>query len=112
LFGCFFFFIIKFYFLKNYLYIYYSGDVDVINYLFLTDLISSHSYLVTIFYILFTVTVITLALLNWRDNDFIIEKLQLFESMYGVIIFYSIWAKSMLYTPIVLYKFIDVLSTF
>ena len=112
LFGCAFFFIVKFYFLKNYLYIYYSGDADVINYLFVTDLMCSHSYLVTIFYILFTVTVISLALMNWRDNDFIIEKLQLFESMYGVIMFYSMWAKGMLYTPIVWYRFIDVLSAF
>ena len=107
-----FFFIIKFYFFKNYIYIYYGGDVDIINYLFLTDIISSNSYLVTIFYMLFTITVITLALMNWRDNDFIIEKLQLFESMYGVILFYSIWVKGILYTPIVWYRFIDVLSTF
>jgi hypothetical protein len=110
IFGCIFFFIIKFYFLKNYLFIFYSGENDVNNFIFMSDIIAINSYLVTIFYILFTVTVVVLSLMNWRENDFIIEKLQLLETFYGITLFYSIFAKGILYIPILIIKIIDVLS--
>lgn len=110
IFGCVFFFIIKFYFLKNYLFIFYSGDSDTNNFIFMSDVIAVHSYLVTIYYILFTVTVAVLSLMNWRENDFIIEKLQLLETFYGITLFYSIFAKVLLYIPLLIIKFIDVLS--
>lgn len=110
IFGCLFFFIIKFYFLKNYLFIFYSGDNDVNNFIFMSDIIAVNAHLVTIFYILFTVTVVVLTLMNWRENDFIIEKLQLLETFYGITLFYSIFAKGLLYIPLILTKIINVLS--
>lgn len=64
LFSCVFFIIVKFYILKHYSFFYYSNDITVSDYAFLNDLIVVRSHLITIYYILFLTTAITLIFLN------------------------------------------------
>lgn len=89
-FGSVFFFMVKAYFLKNYFFIFYSGEVTINNYLFISDLILAQSHLISIFYILFTVTLAVLTLQNWRENEFFIERFQLISTIFNLIIFYGI----------------------
>jgi hypothetical protein len=92
------------------MFIYYSGDLDINNYLFITDLFSTHKYLLVIYYIFFTVTIVVLVLMNWRENEFMIEKIQLLETLYAIITFYSVWAKILFLLPIFFYYVLNVLS--
>lgn len=95
-FSCFFFIIIKFYILKHYAFFYYSNDIEVSDYAFLNDLIIIRSHLITIYYILFLTTAVTLILLNWRDNYFLIEKIEICQNILGLIITYVITTRLML----------------
>jgi hypothetical protein len=94
-FGMLFFFIVKFYFLKNYLFFFYSGEIEVTDYIFLSDLFWTQSHLLSIFYTLFTVTIISLSLMNWRENEFYIEKIQLFTTILGVLTFYTMTSRTL-----------------
>lgn len=90
LFSCFFFIIVKFYILKHYAFFYYSNDIQVSDYAFLNDLLVIRSHLVTIYYILFLTTAVTLVLLNWRENYFLIEKIEICQNILGLILSYAI----------------------
>ena len=90
IFSCFFFIIVKFYILKHYAFFYYSGDIQVSDYAFLNDLLIVKSYLMTIYYILFLTTAVTLILLNWRENYFIIEKIEICQNVLGILLTYAI----------------------
>jgi NADH-quinone oxidoreductase subunit L len=105
LFACCFFFIIKFFFLKNYIFFFFSGDVEVSDYYFISDLILVQSHLVSIYYILFTVTLFILVLMNWRENFFFIERLELLTTLFGLVVFYVICARSLMYIHLGLVKF-------
>jgi hypothetical protein len=93
IFGIVFFFFIKFYFLKNYNFFFYSGEIEVTDYIFLSDLFWTQSHLLSIFYILFTVTIVALTLMNWRENEFFIEKMQLLTNILGVLTFYTMTSR-------------------
>jgi len=96
LFACIFFIIVKFYILKHYVFFYYSNDIEVSDYAFLNDLIVVKSYLITIYYILFLTTAVTLVLLNWRENYFLIEKIEIYHNILGIILTYAITTRLML----------------
>lgn len=85
-----FFIIVKFYILKHYAFFYYSNDISVSDYAFLNDLLVVRSHLITIYYILFLTTAVTLILLNWRENYFLIEKIEICQNVLGFIISYII----------------------
>lgn len=58
IFAALFYIIIKYYILKHYFFFYYTNDTQVNDYLFLNDLFLARSYLVSIYYVLFTLTFI------------------------------------------------------
>jgi NADH-quinone oxidoreductase subunit L len=88
LFSCSFFFFVKFYFLKNYYFIFYTGSFETNDYMYLNTLFYSNSHLISIFYILFVVTIFVLVLMNWRENEFYIERIKLFTDLLGVVTFF------------------------
>lgn len=96
LFSCFFFIIVKCYILKHYAFFYYSNDIQVSDYAFLNDLLVVRSYLITIYYTLFLITAVTLILLNWRENYFLIEKIEIYQNILGIIISYIITTRLIL----------------
>jgi hypothetical protein len=87
-FSCIFFFIVKFYILKNYTFFYYSGDIQSSDYLYVNDLLLVQSHLISIYYILFLTTVVALVMGSYRENYFFIEKMELYQSIFSLIIFY------------------------
>lgn len=89
-FSCIFFFIVKFYILKNYAFYYFSGDIAVNDYAFLNNLIVVRSYLSTLYYILFLITIFILVFMNTRENYFFIEKSEIFLVILGLFTFYTI----------------------
>ena len=92
IFGCSFFFVIKFFFLKNYYFIFYSGSFETNDFMYLSELFHSSSHLMSIFYSLFVVTIFVLVLMNWRENEFFIEKVKLVLNLVGVVTFFSMCA--------------------
>jgi NADH:ubiquinone oxidoreductase subunit 5 (subunit L)/multisubunit Na+/H+ antiporter MnhA subunit len=62
IFSILFYFIIKMYILKNYIYFYSLSETQVNDYMFLNELIFAKSYLIKIYYILFITTIVTLLL--------------------------------------------------
>jgi hypothetical protein len=90
LFSCAFFIIVKFYILKNYAFYYYSGGIEVSDYAFLNDLLIAKSHFISIYYILFATTMLSLLLINWRENYFFIEKFEMYQVMFGLLLFHSI----------------------
>jgi hypothetical protein len=89
-FSCLFFFIVKFYILKNYKFFYYSGDIQTSDYLYINDLLLVQSHLISIYYVLFLVTIVTLLMVSYRENYFFIEKMELYQSIFSLIVFYSL----------------------
>jgi NADH:ubiquinone oxidoreductase subunit 5 (subunit L)/multisubunit Na+/H+ antiporter MnhA subunit len=89
IFSCSFFFLIKFFFLKNYYFIFYSGSFETNNFIYLSELFFSSSHLMSIFYIFFVLTIITLILINGRENEFFIERVNLLIQLLGVITFFN-----------------------
>lgn len=101
LFGCSFFFFIKFFFLKNYYFIFYSGSFETNDFMYLSELFYSSSHLMSIFYILFVTTIFILVLMNWRENEFFVERIKLFISLLGVVTFFSVCGSIILQTNLV-----------
>lgn len=102
IFSCSFFFFVKFFFLKNYYFIFYSGSFDTNDFMYLNELFYSSSHLMSIFYILFTVTILVMVLMNWRENEFFIERLQLIVSLFGVVTFFCICSTIILKTNLLI----------
>lgn len=93
LFSVIFFIITKYYILKNYSFFLFSKELNTNDFNFLSDLIVVKSYLISIYYILFTISICILILMNWRENFFYIEKLNIIINIVGFLSFFLIFNK-------------------
>lgn len=93
IFSVIFYIIIKYYVLKNYIILNYSNVFWTNEFLFLQNIINTKSYLLSIYYILFTLTITTLILQNWRGSSTIIQKIKITTALLGVISFFPICNK-------------------
>jgi len=90
IFSIFFFIIVKFYILKHYIFFIYLPETQINDYMYLSNVLKIQSHLTKIYYILFLITVVVLLLLNWRENYFFIEKLELLTTVFAIIVFFYI----------------------
>lgn len=85
-----FYLIMKFYLLNIYIYFQHSPEVSVNDLKFLGDYIFLKKHLISIYYILFNITVLVLILNSWRANYFYIEKITILRQILLFVIFYRI----------------------
>lgn len=97
LFSIIFYIIIKYYILKNYIIFNYSNIFGTNELLFLQDTINIKSYLISIYYILFTMTVIILTLQNWRGSVSAIHKINTIVFLFGIVTFLPLCNKLFAY---------------
>jgi len=98
IFSIFFFIIVKFYILKHYIFFIYLPETQVNDYMYLANILKIQSHLTTIYYILFSITVAVLLLLNWRENYFFIEKLELLTTLFVITVFLYIYSRLIFYS--------------
>jgi hypothetical protein len=72
------------------MFFYHSGDVETSNYSYVNDLLLVQSHLMSIYYVLFLTTIVILLLSNQRENYFFIEKMEIYQNIFSLIIFYLI----------------------
>ena len=101
LFSIFFYIIIKYYILKNYIIINYSNTFHINEFLYLQNIINSKSYLVSIYYTLFTLVTLILILQNWRGSSSFSTKSNILISILGVLVFLMLINKLLLYCNII-----------
>ncbi len=89
-FSIFFYIIIKYYILKNYIILNYSNLFYTNEFPFLTTFITTKSYLISLYYLLFTVATIVLILQNWRGSNMFNLKLNNLISLFGIIALFPI----------------------
>lgn len=94
LFAIIFYVIVKSYILKHYIFYYYNNSVITNEYFYLNNLLLVKSYLISLYYIFFTVTLIGMVMLTWRGNFFYVENMDTLFTLFGVCIFHFITARS------------------
>lgn len=85
-----FFFIVKVYISKLYLFTTHSSETLVNELKFLTPYLNLKRHLISIYYVLFTITVLVLTLNSWRTNAFFFQKLTLLQSIFTFLMIFSI----------------------
>lgn len=104
IFAVFLYILVKYYFLKHYFFFYHTNTVQVNDYMFLTDLFVVKSYLIKIYYTLFITVIVCLILVNPRTNYFYDEKMNLIVLCLGFLVFYSIYTKLIMLSPVLYTK--------
>jgi len=87
LFSVLFFIVVKYFVLKNYLFIYNGETVYVNNLMFLTKHTNLQRHLVSLYYILFFMTILVLLLVGWRSSFFAFERFSLVFSLLAFVYF-------------------------
>ena len=95
LFSLFFFIIVKYYFLKNFLVFYYSPELMVNNYKYLMNLFFLKQNLLKLFYIFFSLSILLILFINWRENYFYHETNTIKLNIISIIIFINITSNSL-----------------
>jgi hypothetical protein len=85
-----FFLIVKLYISKLYIFTTHSSEVLVNDLKFLAPYIFLKKHLISLYYCLFTITVIVLILNSWRTNYFYLQKITLIQNILSFTIFWSI----------------------
>ena len=93
LFSTLFFIIVKYFVLKNYLFIYNGETVYVNNIAFLMSYTELQRHLVSVYYILFFITVLVLLSVSWRSSFFAFEKNLMFFFLSSLIFFLILFSK-------------------
>lgn len=94
IFAILFYILVKSYILKHYIFYYYSNSIVTNEYFYLNNLLTVKSYLITIYYIFFTATIVGMILLTSRSTFFYIENIEALVTLLGICIFHLITVKS------------------
>lgn len=100
-FSIFFYIIIKYYILKNYIIFNYSGNISVNEFPFLQNLINSKSYLISIYYILFSIVISILIIQNWRGSSLASFKINLLITTFSILAFFPVCNKIFIYLNLI-----------
>lgn len=100
-FSILFYIVIRYYITKNYIIFQYSSITQISEFMYLKNIIMSKSYLVSIYYSLFTVTCLVLILQNWRGSFSANLKLSIIVSLFGTFTFLKLVNKIFFYSNII-----------